>query len=61
VLNLINLFLLNFIEDSAYIRYFINDSNSKKLNKVIKIIKTVVVLIIKNIRIPSLEFNNSSE
>jgi len=61
VLNIINLFLLDSIEDSAYIRYFINDSSSKKLDKATKIVKTVVVLVIKNIYILSLEYNNSSE
>ncbi len=61
MLNIINLFLLDFIEDSAYIRYFINDSSSKKLDKAIKIIRTVVTLVIKNIHIPSLEYNNSLE
>jgi len=31
------------------------------LDKATKIVKTIIVLIIKNIRILSLEFNNSSE
>jgi hypothetical protein len=61
VLNLIYLFLLNSIKNSVYIYYFINNSSSKKLNKITKIVKTVVILVIKNIRILSLEFNNSLE
>ncbi len=61
MLNLIYLFLLNSIKNSVYIYYFINNSSSKKLNKITKIVKTVVILVIKNIRILSLEFNNSLE
>jgi hypothetical protein len=57
--NLINLFLLDFIDNLAYIRYSINNNKNKKINKIIRIITTVLELIIENIYILFPEFDNS--
>jgi hypothetical protein len=55
-----DLFSLDFIEDSVYINYFINNDKSKKLNKIIKIIIITPELVIEIIRILSLESDNFS-